>query len=291
MIESMDWNELEQLGKWTMDRRHFRSVLLGLALMSGLAHAEDPASPKADSTVFLDDARKYVIEVPSERTKLELHEKSLLNWTNPVRQQERGAVYVWLQDGQPMAIGSLFKYEYNEKVYDKHEFQSLTTRPLKSTFDGKLAWTPSAGIEWREFQDSPAPGTTHTARLLQMRQLVRPFRAELTSPKDERTELRLVSRPLFEYSSPKHKIIDGAVFSYAVATDPEILLIVEAIERDAKTGNGFRYAFARFHYWNVAVFDGDRKVWEAPLDKSHEINAIGNRANMQKSYNSYQPRP
>lgn len=97
-------------------------------------------SGKAESPpAFLEDAKKYVIESPGDRAKLVLHEKSLLNWTNSVRQQERGAVYVWLLDGRPLTIGSLFTYEINDKVYSKHEFHSLSTKPLKSSFDGKLA--------------------------------------------------------------------------------------------------------------------------------------------------------
>ncbi len=99
--------------------------------------------------------------------------------------------------------------------------------------------------------------------------------------------------PLFEYSSPKQKVIDGAIFSFAVATDPEVLLLVEAFEDDLNGSKrtGFRYAFARFHYWNVAVFEGDKKAWEAPLDKSHETNEIGSPENIGKIYNSYHPKP
>ena len=193
-----------------------------------------------------------------------------------------------------MAIGSLFTYEYNEKVYAKHEFHSFAAGPLRSTFDGTLAWTPKgAGVEWRPFNDSPPPGTTHTARLLQMRQLARPFRAELVSPKEDRTELRLISRPLIEYSSPKNGVIDGAIFSFAVATDPEVLLLIEAFEEtlNGTKRTGFRHAFALFHYWNVAVYDGDKKVWDAPLDTTHESNPIGDKKNIEKSYNSYHPKP
>jgi hypothetical protein len=246
-----------------------------------------------ESAPFIEDARKYVIESAKDRAKLTFNEKSLMNWTNPARQQERGAVYVWTLDDRPLAIGSLFTYEYNDKVYAKHEFHSLATGPLRSTFDGTLAWTPkAAGIEWHDFEDSPNPGTTHTARLLQMRQLARPFRAELVSPKEDRTELRLISRPLSEYSSSKNGVIDGAIFSFAVATDPEVLLLIEAYESDVNgvKRTGFRRAFARFHYWNVAVYTGDKKIWDAPLDTSHESNPIGDKKNIEKTYNSYRPR-
>ncbi len=251
-------------------------------------------SEPIEQSKFLDEAKKYVIESPSDRAKLVLNEKSLLNWTNPVRQQERGAVYIWSLNERPYAIGSLFTYEYENKVFSKHEFHSLSTKPLKSSYDGKLAWTPkTAGIEWRQFKDAPDVASTHNARLLQFRQLCRPFRGELIDPKNERTELRLVSRPLITYSAPKQHVLDGALFSLAVATDPEVLILIEAFEEDVNGSlqKGFRYGFARFHYWNLVVYDGDTKVWEAPLDRSHETNQIGAVENIGKVYNSYHPKP
>ena len=114
----------------------------------------------------------------------------------------------------------------------------------------------------------------------------------LRAAKGEKTELRLAPRPLFEYSSPTAGVIDGAIFSFVVATDPEVLLLIEAFDenRDGKQTTGFRHAFARFHYWNVIAYDGDRRVWEVPLDKSHETNQIGHRENIGKTYNSFHPR-
>jgi hypothetical protein len=282
-------------------RHSFRGfVMTGVLLVfTGPAVSQDFTSDKpnrdtADPATFLEDAQKYVIESPGDRVTLKLNEKSLLNWTNPVRQQERGALFVWMNDDRPLAIGSFFTYEYNAKVYTKHEFHSLSTKPIKSTFDGKLAWNPKvAGIEWGQTPNAPEPAKTHTARLLQMRDVSRRFRAELTNPMNERTELRLVSRPLLEYSSPKQHVIDGAIFSFTVATDPEVLLLVEAVEEtvNGSVRSSYRHAFARFHYWNVAVFEGDTKVWEATLDRSHETNPIGKVENVGKIYNSYHPRP
>ncbi|MBC7817400.1 MAG: hypothetical protein IAG10_10965 [Planctomycetaceae bacterium] len=242
---------------------------------------------------FLEDARKYVIESTKDRAKLKLNEKSLLNWTNPTRQQERGAIYVWTHEDRPLAIGSFFTYEYDSKVYLKHEFHSLSTGALNASFGGTTAWTPKdAGIKWQDFKDGPEPKGNHSNRSLQMRQLARPFRAELIDPKGEKNELRLAPRPLVEYSSPKAGVIDGAIFSFVVATDPEVLLLIEAFDesRDGKPATGFRYAFARFHYWNVVAYDGDRRIWEAPLDKSHEQNNLGDKANISKIYNSFHPR-
>jgi hypothetical protein len=270
----------------------FRAWLPVLALMvmgAPFAHGQEAEPP-----AFLHDARKYDIESGPERTRLVLREQSLLNWTNPIRQQERGALYVWLRGERPEAIGTLFTYQYNETVYFKHEFHSLTVMPLKATFEKQLAWTPDRpGVVWHDLPDSPQPAALHVGRALQMRQLARGFRAELIDPKGERTELRLASRPLYEYAAPNAGILDGAILSFVVATDPEVLLLIEAFDetRSGQRATGFRYAFARFHYWQLRVFRDDAVVWEAPLDKTHEQNNLGDRGNLTKSYNSFHPRP
>lgn len=264
--------------------------LAALLLLTWHAEAQTPtAEPSPD---FLIDARKYVIQSVNDRVRLEFHEKSLLNWTNPTRQQERGATFVWLHKQRPYAIGSFFTYVYNEKTHVKHEFHTLAPGPLRALFDGALAWTPRGeGVVWKDVPDAPVPGSAHVGRLLQMRQLARSFRVELTSPKNDRSELRLAPRPLFEYASPENGVLDGMILSYVVATDPEALLVLEAFEEDrgGQRATGFRYAFARFHYWELTAYRGEEKVWQVPLDRSHENNNIGDRENISKIYNSFHP--
>jgi hypothetical protein len=88
-------------------------------------------------------------------------------------------------------------------------------------------------------------------------------------------------------------VVDGAIFSFVVATDPEVLLLIEAFEetRNTAPAAGFRYAFARYHYWYVAAYDGDKKILEAPLDRAHELNYLGDAENIGKAYNSFHPYP
>lgn len=271
-------------------------LLICITAFAATAQAQTPKDAEPAQTDFLEDAKKYVMEFPRDRAKLTLNEKSLMNWTNPIRQQERGAIYVWTHEGRPLAIGSLFTYGYDGKIYTKHELHSLAPGPLRASYNGTLGWTPKEpGVEWTDFKGENAqqPGSTRTARLLQMRQLARNFRAELYDPKEQRTELRLAPRPLYDYSAPKAGVLDGVLLSFVVATDPEVLMLLEAYDEDrgGQRATGFRYGFARFHYWHVAAFDGDRKVWEATLDKSHEQNQLGDRENISKIYNSFHPTP
>lgn len=96
--------ERSQLRLW-----HLIVVLLGLNDQPVSAHARDDAAEKESNTpVFIEDARKYVIESVNERAMLTLNETSLLNWTNPTRQPERGAIDIWMFDPRPLAIMSLF---------------------------------------------------------------------------------------------------------------------------------------------------------------------------------------
>lgn len=269
--------------------------LLGLAAALVVVATARAQTPPGDSPpAFLDDAKLYVIESGADRAKLTLREQSLLNWTNPVRQQERGALYVWLRGQRPEVIGSLFTYQYNDTVYTKHEFHSLATVPLKATFDGKLAWTPDKpGLAWTDLPDAPPPANNHVGRSLQIRQLARSFSALLIDPKGERNELRLSSRPLYEYAAPEAGVTEGAILSFVVATDPEVLLLIEAYDevRNGKPAVGYRYALARFHYWQLQVRRGDQLVWETALDKTHETNNLGGQGNLSKIYNSFHPRP
>jgi hypothetical protein len=120
-----------------------------------------------------------------------------------------------------------------------------------------------------------------------MRQLARPFRVKLVDPKDKVTELRLAPRPLFDYSAPRAGVTDGAIFSYLVATDPEAILLVEAFDEAGKTG--FRYAFARFHFWRLTATLDDRTVWDAEPDLAMIGNPFGNPATIKRVYNSFVP--
>jgi hypothetical protein len=109
----------------------------------------------------------------------------------------------------------------------------------------------------------------------------------LIDPRETSTELRLVPRPLFEYSAPGTGVTDGAIFSYVIATDPEAILLVEAFDEKGKTG--FRYAFARFHFWKLSATLGDKVVWEAEHDQSMLNNPFARPETMKKVYNSFLP--
>lgn len=262
-------------------------ALAGGALLSVSANAQDAAVlEKQELAELLAAAQGYRVHLPQAKADAALRELALLNFTNPERNQERGSVFVWLYESRPVAVGQFFRFDNRKGRLTKHAFHSLSESPLEVRFEDVMRWSPNeAGVKWQDVPDAPVPAEDHSRRMLQMRQLARRYRLTLTGKQDEKTELRLISRPLFEYEPASAGVRSGAIFSFVVATDPEALLLLEA----CAAGNVTRYrcGFARFHFLPITAMDGDREVWHVDADPSLAVNQPGNPATMRKIYNSY----
>ena len=264
------------------------SLLGGWLLSIPLFAQETPVAENTELADLLAAARQYEIRTTKPDAPLKLREPPVLNFTNPERNQERGSVFVWMQNDRPAAIGQFFCFDGKDRRTTKHALHSLAPLPLVAKFDDEVAWAPEQpGIVWKSFEEAPAVGPNRTNRMLQMRQLVRRFKVQLIDPKGKATELRLAPRPLFDYSAPKVGVTDGVIFSYVIATDPEAILLVEAFDDAGQTG--FRYAFARFHFLRLTAAEGDRVVWDVEHDPALRGNHFGNPATIKKVYNSYHP--
>jgi hypothetical protein len=272
----------------------FRLPLCGLAAalavwVPGLAAQDKPPGQpdeKAEYAEFLDDARHYVIRATQPDVTLKLHEPAIQNFTNPERNQERGSVFVWLNEGRPAVLGQFFRFDIRGQRPKKHALHTTSAGPLEATYRDRVAWTPDLpGVDWVPFPGAPAVAATRTERLLQMRQIARSFQGKLFDPRGPESDLRLAARPLFDYSAPRAGVTDGAFFSFMIATDPEAILMVEAFNEQGKSG--YRYAFARFHFWKLAAKLGDRTVWEVEYDRTQSGNTFADPRTMKKIYNSF----
>jgi len=204
--------------------------------------------------------------------KLKLQTAPVLKYTNPVRTGgQHGAVYVWTLDGSPAAIGSIWSTApagEGGRRSVSHEFQSLLSQPIASRHAPRVGrrgpipdWrSRAAGIELRDVAGAAAPAATPTARIVQMRRLAKQFSAQIAVSDDEpQSDLRLLTQPLFRYSSSSAGAIDGALFAFVQATDPELVLLIEA--RETRAGPRWRYAPARFTNLPLRLKRGDAELW------------------------------
>jgi hypothetical protein len=249
-------------------------LLAGMALGQAASPPSKPAEVEAASNAapsalegFQRDAEQYVIEIQSAKpSRLELMQRPLLHWGNPARNGEDGAVYVWTKDGRPEVVGSVFTYrDRRDRIMRKHAFHSLSEQPLAATFGSRLVWSPKTpGVRFAPVAGAQAPAEDARRRLNQMRNLARQFAVQMIDLQEAKTELRLMTQPILRYQPTAGITADGAIFAFAVGTDPEALLILEA--RQHGESLRWEHALARFHFVTlIAQHQGD-EVWRAAAD-------------------------
>ncbi len=252
-------------------------LLLCLLLAPG---ADDASSALAKKMlpVYSKDAADYSIAVASAPAKaLELKKEPVFEWSNPTREgAQQGVVFLWLRDGRPAALGSIFSQPHDKPAGRQviHEFHALDTEKLIVTRPkGALnEWKPEAGLVRKVLTDAPAPAATAPARLLQMRKLAAEFTGHSSDPDKQRLELRLLPTPLYRYPAARTGVIDGALFTLVstVGTDPEVLVLVEAREEGDKIR--WEYACARFSDRNLYVRRNDKDVWSSVRSDTNAFN-------------------
>ena len=260
-----------------------RLVKQGAMLLAAVfALVIDTTAAVAQSTYSSEQLQKHFQRTAEsynmvlEAKPIELQKKPLMNWFNNERQQDRGALYVWEQQGKPLVLASIFTYEFNSRVYCRHEMISLADGPLTAQLDSQVVWSPQkTGMEWQTIEQSVTPANTANRRLIEMRSIVKQFSCQLKIPKTQPAKLTLLPQPLHRYQSRENGIIDGAIFSFAVGTDPEVLLVIEAVEKNGKSS--YRFSPLRSHYHAVELEKDGTVVWKAPSVIALESTTAGQR--------------
>ncbi len=251
----------------------------------GQSDSREDWTPEQWTEHFKLEAKEYKLTQTRSGRAFELQSKPLLNWTNPSNHQ--GLVFYWTMDGRPEVICSLFKYVVRDMPREKHAMHSLSELPLTADLRGLQVWAPTEpGMSW--FKPKVAAATLESASpALQMRSVSRLYKVTMTQLDGTVSELRLLPKPLLEYSSPSKKILQGAIFAYATATDPDAMLIVEILEDAGK--KRIQSSFARSHYLALRAVDSNgTEIWSVPFDDM-SLNPAGTKAHLAKPYCSFSP--
>lgn len=246
--------------------RHLAAVILSILSTASSLIAADPDSGLAKKMfpIYRADAEMYSMSVESVPTKmLELKKEPIFEWANPTRHDQQGVVFLWLRDGRPAALASVFSHP-NEKYPGRqimHELHALDSEKLLVKRDSYHQWKPQAGLVRTELTEVPAPSTTPLTRMLQLRRLAEDFNGHEIDYGRKQWELRLLPTPLYRYPTAKTGVVDGALFALVsnAGTDPEVLLIIEAREVDGKLR--WEYACGRFSDWELHVKWKDKEVY------------------------------
>ena len=252
------------------------AFFLGLFL---LLAADEPVESLAKKMlpVYRNEIAEYSLAVESApKQELELKKEPIFEWSNPVGQGlHQGVIFLWLRDGRPAALGGIFSHPVpgwkGRKIL--HEFHALDRdKLLVRRPSGALnEWKPQAGLARKELPDAGNPAATRGARLVQMRRLAQQFTGHSTDNERERWELRLLPTPLYRYPEAKSGVFDGALFALtsSAGTDPEVLLLIEAHQKDGKTR--WEYACGRFGVCSMYVQHKGKEVWSSVLNGRSDV--------------------
>jgi hypothetical protein len=188
-----------------------------------------------------------------------LQAEPVMRFTNTVGESRDGAIFLWLDDrGRPEVALQIAVLRGGGWF---HEFTSLSTGRVTARVPGLPDWSPSrGGAEFKPVPGAPRPADTPEQRLVQMRALTREFAAEDEFRGGSWQPLRLLTKPFARYGKPGTDVTDGALFSYVLTTDPEVLLMLEA--RPGKDGPAWHYAFAPMTVYGVRGSFKGGQVWE-----------------------------
>jgi hypothetical protein len=211
-------------------------------------------------------AMSVVVEVESADgpVRAELVEKPILRYSTPQRRQLDLTLWAWGRVGRPVAIATIGPKGC--------EVVSVADGPFSMTAKSGWKWTPSSsGMKWTPVPDAPVVGKTAVERARQMKEIARRFTANASS-KVLFVELRLMDQPLHRYADPDHGLIDGALFSFAAGTNPEVLLLLEG--RQERHGElVWRYGCARMSSANCEAKIGDTIVWSCSSEGRWDATA------------------
>jgi hypothetical protein len=228
---------------------------------------EEPEEPKRLNEVIEKSIDWYDV-LPARDAEKALTPVPIMRWRNVVRGQEGEAMMVvWPHNGRPIAMASI--YPWDGKM--THEFDSLSRdSKLIAREKDRVIWSPgAAGVEFKDVPKAPKPAKTPAERLRQMKALAEGFQATMTgwaANNSDREALRLLPRPLHRYDlanakDPDPKLIDGALFAFVLGTDPEVVLILEAVGTAEQAV--WQYACVRATSGGLEVKHGDELVWSA----------------------------
>ncbi len=215
------------------------------------------------SRTFSENTRVAVLVNGKEQVG-ELKAEPVMRYSDEPRFISDATLWVWSLNSRPVAI-------------QKVEVNDLVAIPLWTICFGSFAETNvevswSSGHTFKSKQpgwvfepipEAEPPADRAATRSLQMRALSRRFSGDVSPvTQKSKVEMRLLPKPLYEYTDPETKLPIGAIFSLASnGTNPTIFLAIEA-RRDSEGKLGWYHAHTRMTSDPGALRLDDKTIWE-----------------------------
>ncbi len=267
-----DRPDLNLDGPCLATRRSFLALIA--ALVGRAASAQHVAEGRDRSALRLETMRRLakemkVCEIIDRKPgpPLPLRPEPLLRYNNAANHLVDGTLWIWRERGRPAAVLKLgLRGPVRGQRFWNSNVSALSSKTVDVEFSDGRRWSsrPPGELQPRSVPDAPGPAGSPAQRLTQARAIARRFSVSLQAPKPGRIQQRLLTQPLDRYDDPQAGLLDGMLFAFVGATNPNVLLILEAWSEDAGS-HAWRYAFARLsNVEETAVLDG-KPAWNVAL--------------------------
>jgi hypothetical protein len=245
-----------------------------VALNGPSASAQDGAEGRAKSAARLESMRRLAKEVKVRETEggkpgppLALRPEPLFRYSVPSTRVIDGTLWGWGERGRLSAVMKLvLRGPARGQRHWSFGVTVLSSKRVEVEFRDGLRWSSRAprGVQPQSLADAPAPADSAAHRLTQAKALARRFSAsELTPTPSGRIELRLLPRPIDQYSNPTVGLLDGVLFCFIYETNPVVLLVLEAWS-DGSGTKAWRYALVRQGAGEATALLDGKPVWTVP---------------------------
>lgn len=225
---------------------------------------------KARKELILKAMQKYSVVVDGdEAKKATLDSKVLLRWSNPTSDVADGlmSVYSTGPTERPAMIAHIYVHGAGLNGLAMQEFADVHPGTVELVRGRQKVWSPrSRYSKFEKLPDSPKPSDNAALRLSQMKTMAARFEVidgfHDQDSKPQPQVLRMMSRPTYRYGRADGEIIDGALFTFVVATDPEACLLIEIHRKGDETH--WEYMLLPMTIYSLdARLDG-KPVWTKP---------------------------
>ncbi len=235
----------------------------------------DDSSPKDDNAkarqeLILKAMQKYEVVLDGDDEKrAKLDTKALLRWSNPTSDVADGlmSVYSAGPTERPAMLAHIYVHGAGLNGLAMQEFADVHPGQVELFRGKQKVWSPrSRYSKFEKLPDGPKPSDNPALRLAQMKQMAARFEIvdgfHDKNSKPQPQVLRMMSRPTYRYGKADGEIIDGALFTFVVATDPEACLLIE-IHRKGDATHWEYIVLPMTIYSLDAKLDG-KPVWTKP---------------------------
>lgn len=239
-------------------------VVTTTACCFGQAKDGDVAMNRRDARhdLFVETASDLQVFADESEEALNAKIPSVLRYNNPVRGRFNDAKsFVFTtEDGCPKVMLSV-SLRSTGKLFI--EAVSVSPNGLNGQLPSFGNWAPKHGGSGPvETTFQSRRNDTATRRLVMMRRIANSVTFEFK--KRDWTEARLLTQPIYRYSSPTNSITDGAIFAFSESNDPEAFLHVwHQKSEDGVSGKWFWLAAASTSL-PLRLKQEDQVQWEKP---------------------------